>query len=352
MNEIEKNLWDAKVADKREERQRRYVGYLAELNPKGMLGAESVPAELFKIGAESIGDLNLIYREIIEDSWKSVSPADISAKEQVDKNEGETFILSERKAVEAEIKDLLEKRHLTYQGQSINTGKQILLVSSEVHRHRLPVFIGGLAAFKRDEHAQRKRKDNRWVIERTLQGIALVVLVFTAKTSWNTYFSSREEFYLRNRPYLSLSAKQIPQMRDEVSGTGNVEIGMVIHNNGEVPAVDVVYYALGIADGEALFGVNTKKVWVKNQDLQIEFVESQNSVIFPKMDSFIYFTMPKVAFRRLLQASNGNAGITIKIDYCGPWGESKTRQYSTQVSILPWLDGNKIKYKSFSEKIY
>lgn len=354
MHEVELKLFNAKLADKRVDRKAAYLKYLEEQNVKGMLGASFVAAGLFKIGIDSFGDISHIYREIIRDSWRGVEYREIKSKAFVDKTEGDLFVVSERDLIIREIHKVISDMKISVPPNIFNSARELLFISSDVHRHRFPVLIDALWKNKQNEYFKEKREHSRWKIERSLQLLSLVILLFTAYVGWSTYSSSRMEFHLRNRPYLSIRPLSMPQMLSEVSGPGNIEIQMTIQNNGEIPALDAVYYSLALADGELLYGVNAKNISTQGKDIHVEFMHSDNNVIFPKLQGEYDFSMPKPAFMRLLKAvDKEKSGITFKVDYCGPWGNPKEqqRQYSTEVTILPWLDGRKIKYKVNAEVI-
>jgi len=351
MNIDEQQLWESKVAQKRDLRQKAYEEFLK----RGMLGYDPVllSANLYEIARENLGDLNIMWREIVEGAWKW-APDDTDFQKLHDSHLEEIygFVRSEETLVDDEILVALMSQNRLPDRAALDAGKGILRASSRVLLGRCTVMLSYLKESRLKEIAKGKKEESRWRLERILQGASIVIVFITAVVSLTTFFYTRKEFYLRNKPYLSFSLDKYPGKMSELAGKKEVELSILVTNHGETPARNMIRYAVAVVDGKALFGVNADAPVSADGNLSVKYIGLSENIVYPGKSQSFSVSIPVEQFVKLLGARDKDrSGINFKVDYNGPWGAGKKREYFSQSNILPWQDKNIIHYRANSEKL-
>jgi len=146
VDEIE--LWEAKRKLQRQVRAIDYARCLAELNVKGLIGGGATPIQLYEVAKRNLGDLNIMWREIMGGSWQRPTRNPNKVAEQY-KKDISSIIQEEKNLVHKEIYDILVRNGINPTEDIIRSGKERLQASSEVLENSCLVVIEPSPLFQR-----------------------------------------------------------------------------------------------------------------------------------------------------------------------------------------------------------
>jgi hypothetical protein len=342
MNIDEKKLWEAKVVEKRILRQEEYKNLFNKLGfspDKDYLGAK-----LYEIAKESLGDMSLMLRELVADSWKYASDdAGFDEMFASDEELVKNFRIDEEKLVHGEILNILTEHNLYPSKETVARGKDKLTMSSQILLNRYMVMLSYLKESRVKQIAKEKKEISKWKVGMSVQALSAFVLLCTAGLSYYTFYSTRREFVARNRPYLSFALEKYPGSINELNRKKELELSVLLTNHGETPALDVLSYAYAVVNGRVVFTIDAQKL-LPEKDPKI--------IVYPKKSVPFLVSVPSEGLKKILNATEQDkSGIIFKVAYRGVWDKEKSRPYLCVANILPWRDGAFVKYRTNSEQI-
>ena len=153
----ELELWKSKIEQKRQIRADDYRRCLIELQAKGIVTSGDTPIQLYQVATQNLGDLNIMWRDILQGSWQRPS-RDPNKAAVKDKNDINDIIQNEQDLVHTEIANILRKNGINPTKDILHSGKEILQTSSNVLKNRCFVMIENLRQNRTHDRKQRRKE--------------------------------------------------------------------------------------------------------------------------------------------------------------------------------------------------
>lgn len=168
MDSIAREIWEAKLAQKRYQRNEGYEICMNDLNAKGLLHSGSVPQFLFKVASENLANLALQWREIFQEYWTREKPQDSAdiAKEAI------TIIVKffedELAHIHSEITNINKRRKFNWEESTIADGKKELNQTFAVIKPKCIALVKKLCADTERQRTYERQEKRRKLLETLL----------------------------------------------------------------------------------------------------------------------------------------------------------------------------------------